>query len=195
MPSLRRKLVVVGDGGSGKTSLLHVFSKDTFPEEYVPTVFESYIADVNVDGKDVELALWDTAGQEDYDRLRPLSYPDTHVVLVCFAIDSPEALDNVQEKWIPEIRHFCPRVPIILVGCKTDLRYQEKTSDKFALRSPSAITTEQGEAIRKRIGALKYVECTAKYNHGVSRVFEVATRAALSRNGRFPHTTPFCNIL
>lgn len=65
---------------------------------YVPTVFENYVADVEVDNKHVELALWDTAGQEDYDRLRPLSYPDSHVILICFAIDSPDSLDNVQEK-------------------------------------------------------------------------------------------------
>ena len=65
---------------------------------YVPTVFENYVADVEVDGKHVELALWDTAGQEDYDRLRPLSYPDSHVILICFAIDSPDSLENVQEK-------------------------------------------------------------------------------------------------
>lgn len=69
---------------------------------YVPTVFENYVADVEVDGKHVELALWDTAGQEDYDRLRPLSYPDSHVILICFAIDSPDSLDNVQEKVSPQ---------------------------------------------------------------------------------------------
>lgn len=65
---------------------------------YIPTVFENYVADIQVDGKQVELALWDTAGQEDYDRLRPLSYPDTDVVLICFAIDSPDSLENVEEK-------------------------------------------------------------------------------------------------
>ena len=68
---------------------------------YVPTVFENYVADVEVDGKHVELALWDTAGQEDYDRLRPLSYPDSHVILICFAVDSPDSLDNVGEKVSP----------------------------------------------------------------------------------------------
>ncbi len=46
----------------------------------------------------MELALWDTAGQEDYDRLRPLSYPDSHVILICFSVDSPDSLENVQEK-------------------------------------------------------------------------------------------------
>ncbi|KAJ1498683.1 hypothetical protein HMI55_004802, partial [Coelomomyces lativittatus] len=66
--------------------------------KYVPTVFENYVADIDVDGKRVELALWDTAGQEDYDRLRPLSYPDSHVILICFAIDSPDSLENVNEK-------------------------------------------------------------------------------------------------
>ena len=52
----------------------------------------------------VELALWDTAGQEDYDRLRPLSYPDTDVILMCFAIDNPDSLENIPEKWTPEVR-------------------------------------------------------------------------------------------
>ena len=54
----------------------------------------------------VELALWDTAGQEDYDRLRPLSYPDTDVILMCFSIDNPDSLENIPEKWTPEVSHI-----------------------------------------------------------------------------------------
>lgn len=81
----------------------------------MPTVFENYVADVEVDGKHVELALWDTAGQEDYDRLRPLSYPDSHVILICFAVDSPDSLDNVQEKVLP------PQTPLIRIGDKQPL--------------------------------------------------------------------------
>uniref|UniRef100_A0A8C0LTY0 Ras homolog family member C n=2 Tax=Canis lupus familiaris TaxID=9615 RepID=A0A8C0LTY0_CANLF len=90
MPSGRN--VIVGDGACGKTCLLIDFSKDQFPEVYEPTVFENYVADIEVDGKQVELALWDAAGQEDYDRLRPLSYPGTDVILMCFSIDSPDSL-------------------------------------------------------------------------------------------------------
>ena len=95
---IRKKLVVVGDGACGKTCLLIAYSKNTFPELYIPTVFENYVHDLTVDGKNIELALWDTAGQEDYDRLRPLSYPDADVVLICFSIDKPESLENVLEK-------------------------------------------------------------------------------------------------
>uniref|UniRef100_A0A7N4PX12 Ras homolog family member A n=1 Tax=Sarcophilus harrisii TaxID=9305 RepID=A0A7N4PX12_SARHA len=132
MAAIRKKLVIVGDGACGKTCLLIVFSKDQFPEVYVPTVFENYVADIEVDGKQVELALWDTAGQEDYHRLRPLSYPDTNVVLTCFSIDSSDSLDNVQTKWIPEVKHFCPNVPIILVGNKKDLRNDERVRMELA---------------------------------------------------------------
>jgi small GTP-binding protein len=82
----------------GKTCALIVFSKGTFPDVYVPTVFENYVADVELDGIHTELSLWDTAGQENYDSLRPWSYPDSHVILISFAIDSPDSLDNVEEK-------------------------------------------------------------------------------------------------
>merc|ERR1712144_200043 len=179
MAEIRRKLVIVGDGACGKTCLLIVFSKGTFPEVYVPTVFENYVADVEVDGKHVELALWDTAGQEDYDRLRPLSYPDSHVILICFAVDSPDSLDNVQEKWISEVLHFCQGLPIILVGCKSDLRHDPKTIEELGKSSQKPVGPEQGEEVRKKIGAYKYLECSAKTNHGVREVFESATRAAL----------------
>jgi Rho family, other len=64
----------------------------------VPTVFENYVTDCRVDGKSVQLALWDTAGQEDYERLRPLAYSKAHVILIGFSIDTPDSLDNVKHK-------------------------------------------------------------------------------------------------
>lgn len=110
---------------------------------YVPTVFENYVAEVDVDGRRVELALWDTAGQEDYDRLRPLSYPDSNVVLICFGIDSPDSLDNVQEKWISEVLHFCQKIPILLVGCKMDLRNDPRTIQDLAQRGQKPVSREE----------------------------------------------------
>uniref|UniRef100_A0A803T9S0 Ras homolog family member C n=3 Tax=Unidentata TaxID=1329950 RepID=A0A803T9S0_ANOCA len=179
MAAIRKKLVIVGDGACGKTCLLIVFSKDQFPEVYVPTVFENYIADIEVDGKQVELALWDTAGQEDYDRLRPLSYPDTDVILMCFSIDSPDSLENIPEKWTPEVKHFCPNVPIILVGNKKDLRNDEHTRRELAKMKQEPVKPEEGRDMANRINAFGYLECSAKTKDGVREVFEMATRAAL----------------
>ncbi|NWI03758.1 RHOA protein, partial [Tichodroma muraria] len=198
MAAIRKKLVIVGDGACGKTCLLIVFSKDQFPEVYVPTVFENYVADIEVDGKQVELALWDTAGQEDYDRLRPLSYPDTDVILMCFSIDSPDSLENIPEKWTPEVKHFCPNVPIILVGNKKDLRNDEHTRRELAKMKQASsfqslringqkcpVKPEEGRDMANRIGAFGYMECSAKTKDGVREVFEMATRAALqARRGK-----------
>ncbi|XP_060039835.1 rho-related GTP-binding protein RhoD isoform X2 [Erinaceus europaeus] len=121
-PSKQVKVVLVGDGGCGKTSLLTVFAEGYFPETYTPTVFERLSVKLQVKGKTVQLQIWDTAGQVDYDRLRPLFYPDAGVLLLCFDVTSPYSFDNVLNRWYPEVSHFCKDVPIMLVGCKTDLR-------------------------------------------------------------------------
>lgn len=181
MAELRRKLVVVGDGACGKTCLLIVFSRDEFPEVYVPTVFETYVADVEVENKRVQLALWDTAGQEDFDRLRPLSYPDTDVILTCFSVDNPDSLENIPEKWVPEVKHFCPNVPIILVANKKDLRHDEAVKSELSRQKQKPVRAEEGRAMAARIGAYDYLECSAKSKEGVWEVFEAATRAAFRK--------------
>uniref|UniRef100_A0A3Q2R0B5 Ras homolog gene family, member Aa n=2 Tax=Fundulus heteroclitus TaxID=8078 RepID=A0A3Q2R0B5_FUNHE len=184
MANLRKKLVIVGDGSCGKTCLLIVFTKDHFPEVYVPTVFENYVADIEVDGKTVQLALWDTAGQEDYDRLRPLSYPDTDVVLMCFSVDNRDSLENISEKWSPEVKHFCPNVPIILVANKTDLRNDRQTRETLARRKQEPVKYEEGKNKALHIGAYSYQECSAKSKEGVREIFEVATTAACTQASR-----------
>lgn len=83
---------------------------------FVLRSFDNYSAPMQVDTIQVSLGLWDTAGQEDYDRLRPLSYPQTDVFLICFSVASPSSFENVTSKWYPEIKHHCPDAPIILVG-------------------------------------------------------------------------------
>ena len=127
----------------------------------------------------VELALWDTAGQEDYDRLRPLSYPDTDVILMCFSIDTPDSLENIPEKWTPEVKHFCPNVPIILVGNKKDLRNDEATKRELMRQKQEPVGPMKGTEMAEKINAFAYLECSAKTKDGVREVFEMATRAAL----------------
>uniref|UniRef100_A0A8C2A984 Ras homolog family member F n=1 Tax=Cyprinus carpio TaxID=7962 RepID=A0A8C2A984_CYPCA len=131
------KIVIVGDGGCGKTSLLMVYAKGDFPEKYAPSVFDKYVTTVSYGGKDIQLNLYDTAGQEDYDRLRPLSYQEVNLVVICYDVTNPTSFDNVTIKWYPEVRHFCRDVPIILIGCKTDLR-----KDKEKMRKLKALDLE-----------------------------------------------------
>ena len=177
---IKRKLVIVGDGLVGKTTLAIVFAKGTFPEVFLPTApwDENYVADILVDDTHFELALWDTPGIEDWDRLRPLSYPDSHVILICFAIDHPDSLANVWEKWISEILHFCEGLPIMLVGLKKELRKDPRTIEELLRVGQHPVTTSEGEEMRGKIGALQYMECSAKTNEGVRELFGVATRAA-----------------
>ncbi|KAF1742896.1 hypothetical protein MXB_351, partial [Myxobolus squamalis] len=192
MASVRKKLVIVGDGSCGKTSLLIVFSRGQFPTVYVPTVFENYVADITVDEKRYELALWDTAGQEDYDRLRPLSYPNTDVILMCFSIESPESISNIKDKWTPEVKHFCPNVPIVLVGNKKDLRYDEDIIKDLAKSKLKPVSPEEGMDMCQTIGGHAYHECSAKSKDGVCEIFETAIRASFMCKKK---RTKACTIL
>nr|5HZH_A Chain A, Ras-related C3 botulinum toxin substrate 1,NPH1-1,Ras-related C3 botulinum toxin substrate 1 [synthetic construct] len=130
-------------------------------------------------GKPVNLGLWDTAGLEDYDRLRPLSYPQTDVFLICFSLVSPASFENVRAKWYPEVRHHCPNTPIILVGTKLDLRDDKDTIEKLKEKKLTPITYPQGLAMAKEIGAVKYLECSALTQRGLKTVFDEAIRAVL----------------
>lgn len=186
------KLVIVGDGTVGKTSMLISYTTNTFPEEYLPTVFDNYTSTVVVDNITVSLGLWDTAGQEDYDRLRPLSYPQTNVFLVCFSVISPSTFTNISNKWIPEIRHHCPDTPIVLCGTKIDLRDDIETIEQLQRQNLQPIKREQGIKLSKKIKAYTYVECSALTQKGLHQVFEEAIRAVLA-----PKITKEkkCNIL
>lgn len=173
--AIRRKLVIIGDGACGKTSLLSVFAMGEFPEDYEPTIFENYVAEIRLDGKPVQLALWDTAGQEEYERLRPLSYSKSHVILIAFAIDTPDSLENVTVKWIEEVRSICgPNIPVILVGCKKDLRDADG-----GVNPTHFVQKHEAEQVANSISARCYMECSALKNEGVDSIFESATRAAM----------------
>ncbi|CAI9285967.1 unnamed protein product [Lactuca saligna] len=181
------KCVCVGDGAVGKTCMLICYTSNKFPTDYIPTVFDNFSANVAVDGSIVNLGLWDTAGQEDYSRLRPLSYRGADIFVLAFSLMSRASYENVLKKWMPELRRFAPDVPVVLVGTKLDLR-----DDKGYLADHSGsnpITYAQGEELRKQIGAVAYVECSSKTQQNVKAVFDTAIKVILQPPRRMEVTT------
>eukprot|EP00096_Caligus_rogercresseyi_P007860 TRINITY_DN25991_c0_g1_i1.p2 TRINITY_DN25991_c0_g1~~TRINITY_DN25991_c0_g1_i1.p2 ORF type:complete len:203 (+),score=38.56 TRINITY_DN25991_c0_g1_i1:536-1144(+) len=175
----RYKLVIVGDGACGKTSLLTVFKTGIFPDsEHVPTVFESDIVYMNVKNTDIEMSLWDTAGQEFYDRLRELTYPGD-VIVICFSVDRPETLANVRRRWSPEVRKHCGIAPVILVGNKTDLRTNPQVVDNLKKVNKKPVSAKEGVGMARAIHASHYCECSAKEISGVDEMFDIAAAAAM----------------
>ncbi|GMI96862.1 RHO-RELATED PROTEIN FROM PLANTS 6, RAC-like 3 [Hibiscus trionum] len=171
------KCVTVGDGAVGKTCLLISYTSNTFPTDYVPTVFDNFSANVVVDGATVNIGLWDTAGQEDYNRLRPLSYRGADVFILAFSLISKASYENVAKKWIPELKHYAPGIPVVLVGTKLDLR----EDDQFLMDHPNAIpiSTAQGEELKKQIASSAYIECSSKTQQNVKAVFDAAIKVVL----------------
>jgi len=171
------KCVLVGDVAADKTRMLisYVSGKT---EYYVP-VFDNYYVTGLVDGEPYTLELFDTAGLEDYDRLRPLQYPQTDIFLVCFSVVSPYSYENVTAKWVPEITHHCPGVPFLLVGTKVDLRDDPEVVERLAENRLKPISRDMGEKLAREVKAVKYVECSVRSQWQVKDVFEKAICAAL----------------
>ena len=174
------KLVVVGDNCNNMMNeLLITYTTNKFPSEYSPTVFENCAVTVMIGGEPYTLRLYSTDGQEDYDRLMPLDYPQTDVFLVCFSVAYPSSLENAKEKWFPEITHDCKKTPFLLVGLDIDLREDAATIEKLAKNKQQVVQFTQGVRAAKKLGAYKYLECSAHTQKGLKNVFDEAILVAL----------------
>lgn len=170
------KIVFVGDHECGKTSLILTFKDNgQFPQDSVLTTayIEGNQMTVRVDGVPNSIYPCDTGGEEKYDHLRPLNYPDTSVFVICFSLDSPQSLEDVKTRWLPEIQAECRCRPIILLGCKKDLRDEKETAGEGEF-----VPTILAESVQKQIGAAQYMECSAKTYEGVLQFFHSATKLA-----------------
>ncbi|KAG2377978.1 hypothetical protein C9374_008600 [Naegleria lovaniensis] len=175
------KVVVVGDGAVGKTCMLYCYANNQFPEDYVPTVFDNYNANMLFGNQSVSLGLWDTAGQEDYDSLRPLSYAETDVFLACFSVVSKTSLNNVKQKWLPEIKqHMQKKTPILLVGLKKDLRLDPKTTREVLEAGDTIVSEKEGKDVAEALDCVTYCECSAKTRDGLEEVFMSTVAAVLN---------------
>ncbi|XP_063721067.1 ras-related C3 botulinum toxin substrate 1-like [Symsagittifera roscoffensis] len=176
----RIKCVLVGDGTVGKTCLLLRLTEDKFAYDYLPTVFDTRNYHLTIEGETYSLELWDTAGQEDYDTLRPLSYPNTDVFILCFSVTSVSSCKNIYSKWMPELKSFYPQCPnecpVVLAALKIDKRKENPNG---------TIASFETSNLAQKIGTTWYHECSAKDDMGredVKRVFEKAALAAIDAN-------------
>eukprot|EP01113_Clastostelium_recurvatum_P000507 TRINITY_DN10233_c0_g1_i1.p1 TRINITY_DN10233_c0_g1~~TRINITY_DN10233_c0_g1_i1.p1 ORF type:complete len:454 (+),score=64.62 TRINITY_DN10233_c0_g1_i1:62-1363(+) len=176
------KLVMVGDGAVGKTCSFISYTTNAFPTDYIPTVFDNYRAMVAIDSKAINLSLWDTAGQEDYDRLRPLSYPNTDVFILAFSITNYTSFQHLATKWFIEIEHHCPGTPFLVVGMKSDLREDADTLAQLKERGLRCVTEEEGHVMARKLGAVKYMECSSKTQKGLRDVFEESMRCVFNHD-------------
>merc|ERR1719264_429025 len=122
-------------------------SKKEFVSKYIPTILDTTTTNVMVDGHPMKLNLFDTAGQEEYDRLRPLPYVDTDIFLLCFSVVNPTSLVNITEKWIPEINHHRPNTQYLLVGTKTDLKDDQEIVNKLAQTQMAPVSMREGISV------------------------------------------------
>ena len=156
----------------GKTSLGMVLCGRQFPYEYIPTVFDNTVLSHTFNDRPVTVHLWDTAGPEDYDRLRPLSYPNTNLFLIMFSMVYPSSLDNVSKKWVPEVKLHCPNTPILLVGTKQDLVGDGKIIRKLEQMGQHVVTREEAEQKARECGCVSFVETSAMSGVGVVGLVE-----------------------
>ncbi|KAK9692628.1 Ras family [Popillia japonica] len=189
MSKKKAKITVVGDGFVGKTCLLVAYTRGEFPEEeYIPTVFENYAEEKEIDGEPYSLSLWDTAGQEDYERLRPLSYPNTTCFLLCYSINTRDSYDNIKTKWAPEVRHHMPHTPFILVGTKNDLREVDDPNLQL-------VSLKEGKKLARQIRAECYLECSAQRLTGLDEIIAEAVRASMKKRKKNTKQNPNCVLV
>lgn len=180
--------------------MLISYTTNKFPREYIPPLFDNYAVTVMIGGDPVQfvtLGLFEGGDRRRWtDRLRPLSYPQTDVFLVCFSVVSPASLESAMKAWVPEITHHCPQAPFLLVGLQQDLRDGSTTTGNlhdppFVDPHQPPVTYEQGVKCAEQLGAVKYVECSALTQKGLKNVFDEAISAALeppvsAKKKRFP---------
>ncbi|KAI5172422.1 Ras-like protein gene family, member A [Nematocida sp. LUAm3] len=171
----KAKVVVIGDGACGKTCFLEVYKSGTFPESYVPTIVDNFVSKERVGDQEVLLTLWDTSGQDEYDALRPLSYSNANLIIICYSIEKKDMLGSVEEKWITEVNNLCKNVPYFLVGLKADIRDEAPDSKRS-----QCVSTSEGEALAQKIGAKYFTECSARTKKNINETFREISQYLLT---------------
>ena len=186
------KCVLVGESKSGKTALLYTLSKGIFPNQYLPTVINNVNVKWTFDGYQTTICLWDTPGHEDLYSLRNSIYQNADVVIIAFRLHKSSKLHHVRDKWHAEVRKHCPRVPIILVGTNMDIRehlsHDNNLIDDLHTNrrhtKDEVVDYKSGLAMAKEIGAIKYLESSARLRVGFEDLYNEICKAVIYRGKR-----------
>ena len=181
------KCVFLGDNGIGKTCLLLqlCYSSNTLSRKQVESFTSAYIANIDVNSKIYQLELWDTECQEGKESTRQRNYPETDVFCVCFSIADVESFRNAEGRWYKEVKQLAPRTPIVLIGTKLDLREGEngkKRGKGDSQRPAGQVSHKEGKKLARKIGAIKYIECSALKQRGYLEVLNEAVEAAMGKS-------------
>ena len=169
---LKLKFVVLGDGSVGKTCILLRLFSNTYSDQYIPTILETSNTQMKINQKNVKLELWDTAGQEGYSEMRRLLYPLTDLFIIVFSVIDQTSFFNAFERWHPDLMSNCPKVNIIFVGNKIDLR------DDIKVSSGEHIGKSRASELAGKFHC-RYFECSAKNQEGVEEVFRQGAKICL----------------
>eukprot|EP00299_Pterocystis_sp_00344_P005074 c163_g1_i1.p1 GENE.c163_g1_i1~~c163_g1_i1.p1 ORF type:complete len:287 (+),score=67.44 c163_g1_i1:536-1396(+) len=171
------KCVVVGAQSTGKSSFVVTAVTGQFPEQPLSTFIENSLTNAVINGRSITIAFWDGLRNENFSRLRVLSYPQTNVFLMCFAVNHRDSFERVTSEFVPEIRQRCPKVPILLVGLKSDLRESSGSNPEIPSDTNSFVTREEAIACSNKIKAVEYLECSALNKTGLQ---EIVLRSAVA---------------
>ncbi|XP_028857956.1 rho-related GTP-binding protein RhoV [Denticeps clupeoides] len=177
------RCMLVGDGAVGKTSMVVSYTSNGYPADYKQTAFDVFTGHVQVDGSPVQIQLFDTAGQDEFDNIRSLSYEQTDVFMLCFSVVNPTSFENVSKKWIPEIRACNPRSPIVLVGTQADLLLDVNVLINLDQSKVKPVLGSRARALSGKIRAAEYVECSALTQKNLKEAFDAAIFAAIKHKG------------
>ncbi|KAJ3607262.1 hypothetical protein NHX12_026774 [Muraenolepis orangiensis] len=176
--------MLVGDGAVGKTSMIVSYTSNGYPTEYKQTAFDVFSGQVQVEGAPVKVQLLDTAGQEEFDGFRALSYAHTDVFILCFSMVNPTSFHNITKKWVPEIREYNPTAPIVLVGTQSDLLLDVNVLINLDRVKVKPVLSSRAKGMAEKIRAADYVECSSLTQKNLKEAFDAAIFAAIKHKVR-----------
>ncbi len=162
VPVIKRlKVIVIGDSGVGKTSLIAAHLNGKFQNEDLPAYFDTQTLQSMEGETIVSLEVVDTPGEDEFQRMRVQMYQGAHVAVLCYSVTRPSTLVNISRKWAPEVHAYFPKIPIILVGTMSDLREDKATVEKLAIKDLKPVAPDQAKHKLKEIKGHLLAETSA----------------------------------